>query len=141
MQERFTESDYEALSTYLGALVSSGASLNDGVEVDDVEDELSDNLAQFRCSPLAALATVRDPDGRAMVRGVSAGVLASAAFAARGVGVEECIDFPDPDSPGFGSIRLRLGAWDVIDIGYEPGGEWTTRLVHHEGLEPPTYWV
>ena len=119
----FTQTDRDLLTSRLGALEASGVVLAPGIERDDLEDELCDDLDAFRSAPLSSLALLADPDGAAMLRGVSLEAFAEAACLAHGTRLLDFVVFPDPGSAHAGSLRLRMGTWDVFDIGYDLAAE------------------
>ena len=119
----FDQSDHELLTACLGALRASGVVMAPEIEEGDLEDALCDDLGGFRFAPMSALATLADPDGAAMLRGVSLEAFAEAACRFHGTELLDFVVFPDPGSSHAGSLRLRLGMWDVFDIGYDLSAE------------------
>ena len=115
----FAPSDHALLNRALAALSDATISLAPGIEPADIEDALCDDLDAFRASPFAELAVLADPEGAAMLRGVSLEALAEAACAFHGTELLDFVVFPDPGSAHAGSLRLRIGTWDVIDVGYD----------------------
>ncbi|MDY5786135.1 hypothetical protein [Corynebacterium sp.] len=119
MSHTLTRADRSALNACLAALDTAGFTLAEGIETDDVDDALSDDADAFRAHPVSALIGLRDPDDAPMITGRSLERLAAACCAVHGVELAEFVVVPDPGATGSGSLRLRLGAWDVADIDYD----------------------
>lgn len=145
----FSPSDHALLASCLAALRDAGITPAPDIETADFEDALSDDPAPFRDFPITALAAQFDPDGAPMLMGVSLEALSAAACALHGTELSEFVVVPDPGSRHAGSARLRIGQWDVVDVSYDLAAApdvaqveaWARKLVRHDGLEPPTYWV
>ncbi|QPK82748.1 hypothetical protein G7Y29_07660 [Corynebacterium qintianiae] len=132
MSTYLTESDESLLNASLTALESAGVCLVGDVELDDVEDAIVDDIAAFRARPLTTLAALRDPEEAPLFTRVwcdacveprstleSLEECAAELCAIAGTELREFTVFPDPDSDTTGSVRLRVGEWDVADMGYD----------------------
>lgn len=132
MGMHWIESDDDLLSEGLALLNAAGVVLADGVERDDVEDGVLDDLAAFRSRPVSTICALCDPDDNPMftrvwldrgpvVRSAVSEIRACAAelCEAAGLNLREFTVFPDPGCPSTGSVRLRIGEWDVADLGYD----------------------
>lgn len=115
----FAPSDHDLLARTLGSLNASGVALAPGIEAADVEDSLCDDLTGFRTFPVASVCALRDPDDAPMLHGVSLEALTEAVCLLNDTALTDFAVFPDPGSAHAGSLRIRLGAWDVADIDYD----------------------
>lgn len=144
MQAQLTDGDTALVRENLALLSRAGVRLAEGVEPDDVEDAVADELASFRAAPLTTLAGLEDPDGApllagAVLTGPASAVAASASKSpldgdgiaelvqryagAAGAETREVAVVPDPETGGrTGSVRIRFGEWDVADVDYDFAG-------------------
>lgn len=152
MQAQLTTGDTALVRENLALLARAGVRLAEGIEPDDVEDAVADELASFRAAPLTTLAGLEDPDGAPLLAGAvlagpagmaagSAGAGAASASAsplygdgiaelvqryagAAGAETREVAVVPDPETAGrTGSVRIRFGEWDVADVDYDFAGD------------------
>ncbi|AWB84418.1 hypothetical protein [Corynebacterium liangguodongii] len=120
----------DLLDSTLALLEGAGITLSCDIERDDVEDALVDDLPAFRAHPITTMATLRDPDEALMFTRVwcDTGVVPRVSLRAlrdcaaelcRAAGTEltEFVALPDTDTTG--SVRLRVGDWDVADVDYD----------------------
>lgn len=127
-----TESDESLLNSNLLLLEGAGVCLLNDIELDDVEDAITDDIAAFRARPLTTLAALRDPNDNPLFASVWCDTCprerttlrdleecATELCAALGAPLREFVVFPDPDSRSTGSLRLRVGEWDVADVDYD----------------------
>lgn len=150
MQAQLTAGDTALVRENLALLARAGVRLAEGIEPDDVEDAVADELASFRAAPLTTLAGLEDPDGAPLLAGAvlagpagmaagSAGAGAASASPLYDDGIAELVQryagaagaetrgvavVPDPETGGrTGSVRIRFGEWDVADVDYDSAGD------------------
>ncbi|WP_257181166.1 hypothetical protein [Corynebacterium cystitidis] len=128
------DSDRSLLETCLVTLECVGITVNDGVETGDIEDAVSEELGMFRRRPLTTLLAARDPYKDRIFRHVYIDDLDHnrstvndyldflddiATAAETGHVYYDVVVMLDPGSESSGSIRFRIGEWDVHDISFD----------------------
>ncbi|WP_018297154.1 hypothetical protein [Corynebacterium lubricantis] len=129
-----TESDHTLIDESVALLETVGVYPHLGVEHEDIEDSVADDLALFRRRPLLTLLGACDPDDDRVfyyvfvddsrrARTTRSQLLAFFTELAESAGslsqVSDLFDFPDANSPGSGSLRFQVGEWDVHDLEYD----------------------
>lgn len=129
-----TDSDISLIDACVTTLESVGIVPQDGIEKEDIEDALADDLEYFRRRPLTSTIAASDPSGERIFRRVyvdSSDVernsidslqeyLEEVAIAAETDGdIHDIVVFPDRGTESAGSIRFRVGDWDVHDVSFD----------------------
>ncbi|MHA2789428.1 hypothetical protein ACXZ66_09815 [Corynebacterium sp. S7] len=128
-----TESDHTLIDESVATLECVGVFAHLGIEHEDIEDCVCDDLALFRRRPLLSLLGARDPaddlvfyhvyvDESYSARTTRPDLLAFFAELAEASGsapvLSGFVDFPDAHSTRSGSLRFQVGEWDVRDLEY-----------------------
>ncbi|WNI12640.1 hypothetical protein RIU96_10565 [Corynebacterium sp. Z-1] len=132
MNTALTESDELLVELTLLQLNGVGVRPASEVKADDIEDAVLDELGSFRIRPLATLIGLRDPEDTPLFDNVwcdtcaeprttlaQLETCAEQLCSAAGTQLVECVAFADPGSDNSGSVRLRVGQWDVVDMDYD----------------------
>lgn len=131
--DKLTAADTRLAGSSMLFLDKVGIATREGVEPEDIEDALSDDVELFRRRPLVSLLASRDPAGELMFNRVFADddqvlrctkddlldFLEEAATAAGSDAyISDVVFFEDADDPTRGSMRFQIGEWNVRDIEY-----------------------
>lgn len=130
---KLTAADTRLAGSSMLNLDKVGITTREGVEPEDIEDALSDDVELFRRRPLVSLLASRDPAGELMFNRVFADddqllrctkddlldFLEEASTAAGSDAyISDVVFFEDADDPTWGSMRFQVGEWNVRDIEY-----------------------
>lgn len=133
MPHQLTQRDVKHLARCLTLLGDANIHLDAAAEPADIEDAILDDLDAFRAAPMTTLLGLRGPHNAPLIDSVVHSVpqtdntfvhlLDYIALAAKALRAElrEVAVFPDPDNIETGSLRLRVGEWDVTDIDIPAG--------------------
>ncbi|MDK8243553.1 MULTISPECIES: hypothetical protein [unclassified Corynebacterium] len=133
MPHQLTQRDVKHLARCLTLLGDANIHLDAAAEPADIEDAILDDLDAFREAPMTTLLGLRGPHNAPLIDSVVHSVpqtdnvfvhlLDYIALAAKALRAElrEVAVFPDPDNIETGSLRLRVGEWDVTDIDIPAG--------------------
>ncbi|OIR42665.1 hypothetical protein BJP08_05080 [Corynebacterium sp. NML140438] len=135
MPHQLTQRDVKHLARCLTLLGDANIHLDAAAEPADIEDAILDDLDAFRAAPMTTLLGLRGPHNAPLIDSVVHSVpqtdnafvhlLDYIALAAKALRAElrEVAVFPDPDNIETGSLRLRVGEWDVTDIDIPAGSD------------------
>ncbi|MDL0403534.1 hypothetical protein QQO25_11285 [Corynebacterium lehmanniae] len=114
----------DQLHSALFTLESAGVDLADDIEVDDIDDAVTDHPVVFPTRPFAVLAQVAQLSATdealfALARPGSLETRAARACAAAGVELWGLAIVPDAKGSTAGSARVRFSEWDVADVPFD----------------------
>ena len=144
MPHQLTQRDVKHLARCLTLLGDANIHLDAAAEPADIEDAILDDLDAFREAPMTTLLGLRGPHNAPLIDSVVHSVpqtdnafvhlLDYIALAAKALRAElrEVAVFPDPDNIETGSLRLRVGEWDVTDIDIPAGSSGSAGIADAE---------